>query len=354
MHSSSSRRAALTRPRVSTRTARGLNVTTREEDGYELTVRPTSSSSSGGNSSKNSGSSRGSSFRNPFRRRHSKRKQQSEKETRNQHSQATIPNHPQEKAQTEQISPPVELRLRLLPRIAEYKERRWINDVEEGEFVQLLQDHPVDFDQPTDHAAIRVKKALDLIKERQEQRESQRSRDRRSYVTKPRPSEPQQEQHTRVVFAPKENMETTALPPSPSKMSNKDYSTTKPRVSKQGIKRVLSPAELWESKEVQETSKVEELFVEMCFFARLGFIQPPSCLRCVYHESMNDRSPDMTCQRWVAWRKNASTQLHPHRLEDNIMMVQCCAVRSLLSGKTVDNCEWDSESKILTRHNKDC
>jgi hypothetical protein len=86
------------------------------------------------------------------------------------------------------------------------------------------------------------------------------------------------------------------------------------------------------------------LFAEMCFFARLGFVQPPSCLHCTHREGMEQQAPSLSCARWVVWRKNADVLLHPDKLTDNIMLFQCHAVRQLLQGKSV---EGDTKQKQL-------
>jgi hypothetical protein len=109
---------------------------------------------------------------------------------------------------------------------------------------------------------------------------------------------------------------------------------------------VLEPSELYE-KGILSEDEIQELFIEMCFFARLGFLQPPCCLLCTYQETMEGSSPDFTCSRWVIWRRNAETRLHPNQLEDNIVVTKCCVARSLLKGNVEDGHAWDTASKKL-------
>jgi hypothetical protein len=148
----------------------------------------------------------------------------------------------------------------------------------------------------------------------------------------------------------------------------------------------------------QDIKLVQQLFVEMCFFARLGFVQPPCCLQCTYKESILEKhlrsqhninpdgilvQPNRNCQRWVAWRKDASTtgssltptttgdrtmggsrssassltssaspqsatnMLRPDTLEGNLIFIRCYAVRSLLDGEIVDGRVWDKSTKRL-------
>jgi hypothetical protein len=89
------------------------------------------------------------------------------------------------------------------------------------------------------------------------------------------------------------------------------------------------------------------LFAEMCFFARLGFVQPPSCLHCTYREGMEQQAPSLTCARWVVWRKNADVLVHPDKLTDNIILFQCHAVPQLLQGKSMEGYQWDTKQKQL-------
>lgn len=89
--------------------------------------------------------------------------------------------------------------------------------------------------------------------------------------------------------------------------------------------------------------KTEELFVEMCFFARLGYVQPPCCLRCTYREALQDGNVHSQCLRWVIWRKDTNQLLHPSEMEGNLLMVQCRAAGRLLAGETIEGYAWSPE-----------
>lgn len=93
--------------------------------------------------------------------------------------------------------------------------------------------------------------------------------------------------------------------------------------------------------------QIEELFVETCFFARLGFVQPPSCLRCSYRESIKNDTTTAKCNRWVVWRRDANHIIHPKYLSDNTVFVQCHAARLLTAGQSVDGHQWDASQKIM-------
>lgn len=119
-------------------------------------------------------------------------------------------------------------------------------------------------------------------------------------------------------------------------------------------KLILEPADLWTGAACLTESEMQELFVEMCFFARLGFVQPPCCLQCTYRESTKHkkkRSMKLDCRRWVVWRKDAQALLHPHRLDGNIVIVQCQAARRLLQGDRVEGRRWDAEGKQIVATN---
>eukprot|EP00977_Amphora_coffeiformis_P007367 scaffold1595_cov171-Amphora_coffeaeformis.AAC.8 len=101
--------------------------------------------------------------------------------------------------------------------------------------------------------------------------------------------------------------------------------------------------------DVQDASvgeeQMQELFVEMCFFARLGYVQPPCCLRCTYREALKDGNVQSQCPRWVIWRKDTNQLLHPNQMEGNLLIVQCRAAGRLLAGKTIEGFAWSAEQQ---------
>ena len=99
--------------------------------------------------------------------------------------------------------------------------------------------------------------------------------------------------------------------------------------------------------------EVKDLFVGMCVYSRLGFLQPPCCLRCSYDNSEDDeskkRESNLKCQKPVVWRINASSShlLHPEKLKGNLMVIPCSSARSLLRGKSIQGKKWDRENLML-------
>lgn len=125
---------------------------------------------------------------------------------------------------------------------------------------------------------------------------------------------------------------------------------------------VIIPLSDWTTTHCFNNSKAsdpqsaQDWFVEMCFFARLGFAQPPSCLHCTYHDAMmmksetkqNASSRSHFCTRWVVWRRNANLLLHPDTVADNAVLVQCHAVQDLLDGRCVlGQYRWNATSNQL-------
>ncbi|GAX22284.1 hypothetical protein FisN_22Hh074 [Fistulifera solaris] len=117
---------------------------------------------------------------------------------------------------------------------------------------------------------------------------------------------------------------------------------------------ILEPEDLWNGDVDFDEQQLQELFVEMCFFARLGYAQPPCCLKCAYKETKGqDRARSgppghPACRRWVVWRKNADTLLHPNKLDGNILILRCNVAQKLLAGKVVGGRRWNAEQRKVT------
>eukprot|EP00956_Cyclotella_meneghiniana_P022825 scaffold43547_cov82-Cyclotella_meneghiniana.AAC.2 len=108
-----------------------------------------------------------------------------------------------------------------------------------------------------------------------------------------------------------------------------------------------------------DASATADLFVTMCFFARLGFTQPPACLKCAYKSSgcgSNAKKKEtitamttsnLKCYELVPWRIDANIPLHPDKLEGNVVFVTCNTARSLVNGDAYPSVRWDSKKKRL-------
>jgi len=112
---------------------------------------------------------------------------------------------------------------------------------------------------------------------------------------------------------------------------------------------IVAPRDL---SNIMSSDDVSEIFVQTCFFARLGFVQPPCCMSCTYKEALKGSMPDMDCREWVVWRRDASKTFDPSNnanIGDNAMAVQCRTARKLAAGKTVESYEWDAHLKLLRK-----
>jgi len=124
------------------------------------------------------------------------------------------------------------------------------------------------------------------------------------------------------------------------------------------------PSILWNDppaiqQHISSDTALQELFVEMCFFARLGLVQPPCCLPCAYAEAREPHAQNNDCcNNWVIWRRDANLPLHPETLGDNLVFVRCHAVRRLLSAASasddppqplVEGCFFDARQRRLLK-----
>uniref|UniRef100_A0A7S1Z6L1 Uncharacterized protein n=1 Tax=Ditylum brightwellii TaxID=49249 RepID=A0A7S1Z6L1_9STRA len=212
-------------------------------------------------------------------------------------------------AAASKLSPQMELRLRLLPRIVSYRKNAWISAEQEHEFLTQLSDTKYNNDntkEATDAAAKKVKRALDDIENTRQQRDGNYP----ATISK------------KLIL--------------PEKDTNEVVTTSSPSTT------FLTPQHSSLS-----TSTMAQIFVETCFFARLGFYQPPTCLKCAHATSVPKKSPPKKCNRLILWRKNATIPLHPTTLEDNIVFIQCHVAHLLLKGACVDGVVWDKRCKRL-------
>ena len=97
---------------------------------------------------------------------------------------------------------------------------------------------------------------------------------------------------------------------------------------------------------------IKELFVEMCFYARLGYIQPPRCLHCTYTECYTGNttassSTTTLCHRYVIWRKDTNLVLDPDTIASNILILPCYLVQQLLNHSDDDDQQQQQEHRRL-------
>lgn len=103
-----------------------------------------------------------------------------------------------------------------------------------------------------------------------------------------------------------------------------------------------------------DRKQMENLFVEMCFFARLGFLQPPTCLRCAYRAAGASREGTAInvsmkqCNRKILWRKDAKLPIHPDRMQSNSVIVACQTAQAWMDDGVVSDLRWDREAMVLS------
>jgi len=234
----------------------------------------------------------------------------------------------------------------VLAKITLYKSKNWITVREEQEFLRILSPKNILTDHSTidkektrlslDRATRMVQKRLHIRQEKVRQKKEGMTRDEDAVIEK-RISWNLNEANSTSRVAQEKQLQQL---PRPHPITQKGEATT--------ISAEISLSH----------GEIQNLFVEMCFYARLTFLQPPSCLRCAYRDAGLGRSEGdhsshskTPCSNLVVWRINANSShiLHPDKLEGNIVLVTCSTAQALLAGKTAQEMKWDRKAKILTR-----
>ncbi len=84
-----------------------------------------------------------------------------------------------------------------------------------------------------------------------------------------------------------------------------------------------------------------------CFYARLGFVQPPSCLKCAHRKAVKKTDDGASCNNLVPWRRDANIPLHPDGLGDNLVFVTCETAKRLIGGDAYPSIQWDSKNRRI-------
>ena len=225
------------------------------------------------------------------------------------------------------VAPPKDERIQLLPRIAECRLRNWISEEDEEYFITLLQKAA------SDNAASYVQKQLDAIERKARSEKS---------VDYFQPSHTDHRSYPKSSI--KKNEELVARNMSKEVVQIIDVSVC----SKLGI----------------DYNLVSHLFVEMCFFARLGFLQPPCCLKCSFVNSVlsqktgdqHRRTTAPHCHRYTIWREDCTVPLSRNTLSGNLLLIRCSDAQKLILGDEVISTDqvwrWDFSKQRITRTNK--
>ena len=100
------------------------------------------------------------------------------------------------------------------------------------------------------------------------------------------------------------------------------------------------------------TKEMENLFIDMSFYARLGFLQAPSCLKCAYRDAhagtdYRDAIAAKGCDRIVLWRKDTSLPIHPDNMQTNSVVITCATAKAFMRGESVAGVHWDKNAQKL-------
>ena len=100
------------------------------------------------------------------------------------------------------------------------------------------------------------------------------------------------------------------------------------------------------------TKEMENLFIDMSFYARLGFLQAPSCLKCAYRDAhagtdYRDAIAAKGCGRLVLWRKDTALPIHPDNMQTNSVVITCATAKALMRGEVVGGYRWDKNSQKM-------
>ena len=139
-------------------------------------------------------------------------------------------------------------------------------------------------------------------------------------------------------------------------------------------------------KSIPSENDLEQAFVGMISFAKLGFMQAPSCLQCAYSSTLKRQGSAINdtkkfqetslCQNLVVWRRDANILIQFGSLKGNavvlrvrfssyysilhncqpsqdfsfdIMLLQCHFAKKLLSGGTCSGWKWNDETKKMEK-----
>lgn len=287
--------------------------------------------------------------------------------------QAPPPSSSSSSSSSSVLSPDMELRLQLLPKIAEYKSKQWITPQQEEHFMKRLSNNKVNMSNAfeRDQVALQVQQELAHIKQR---KLAPKNSIKQNLIAA---------SNSFGSHASNSASTTVSTTSRQSKSDIHDRSTSRSRAKSQhhdstsqsAPNQVKTQSKNTFTTEIVDLSSntftqniprsmVETLFVEMSFFARMGFVQPQCCLQCAYTEisqqsNIENQSPahsnfdtKQDCTHWVIWRKEAQSNrtLRPDSMQGNLMIMTCRSAQTLIEGETVEGWKWDQDQQIMVKH----
>uniref|UniRef100_A0A7S4M7U7 Uncharacterized protein n=1 Tax=Odontella aurita TaxID=265563 RepID=A0A7S4M7U7_9STRA len=227
----------------------------------------------------------------------------------------------------------------LRERIAKFRSKGWINALEEAEQLQLLR---VAESSKDSSAAEQILRSLEFVEKKNLPRNTEGSNSNR--VGSRSGSKKHDEEED----------------PNVTKMNLNHYDDTSATTSDIAQKRAMKNSHIIPFLHTIDYSGkpegLRDLFVEMCFFARLGFLQPPSCLSCAFLDAKLSRDGDnsnrVVCRCPVVWRKDATQSLHPDRLggdasDSGIVITTCTTAQAWMRDEVVEGFCWDRKLRKL-------
>ena len=98
--------------------------------------------------------------------------------------------------------------------------------------------------------------------------------------------------------------------------------------------------------------ELEHVFIDTTFYARLGFLQALSCVKCSFRDAYagtdyREAVAAKGCGRLVLWRKDPALPIHPDNMQTNSVVITCTTAKALMRGETVGGYRWDKTSQKL-------
>jgi hypothetical protein len=297
------------------------------------------------------------------------------------------------------LSPKMELRLRLLPKIAEMRLKKLITSEEESEYLKILTTKQgggggCDGDNNENNATEQVCRRLKDIERKHKHKQSQSAGGAAAALhassssnKRPKPKRALSKNNL-FVIRPEPEHQTKKVIQSQHAREKETRTRTRTNTIPIPVKHgplVLNPSSC-KQLNLSETD-LQDLFVEMCFYARFRFLQPPCCLYCTHKrakpqtqqqqqqppkkpgdgtDSIDSTSPLHNtkeeechpCRRLVLWREDATKILSKNTLAGNLLLIRCKDAQALLQGNTISvptaqthtHWWWDADKRRILAH----
>lgn len=257
-------------------------------------------------------------------------------------------------------------------KVVEYRSRKWITDKQANALLKVLKEaSTLQIDgQSTENELIhRIQRSLDKIKKRHDQSSNKKSHRCLDTTSTSVPtiitsgSKGKQNNEKRTFDKIKQRVDQNkSIYYSKQEVSNSSQANPVITFVSTSNNKIFLPESLSDHNQLISSNSesveysVSNLFVEMCFFARLGFLQPPCCLKCIHQLKIGSYQKSKftynSCRRYVVWRRDASMLFRPENMQENLMFVPCRSAQKLLRGEEVQGWKWYAGKKQCKKNNK--